>query len=268
MCRYTAFLGRTLSPASVRQYMNIIRIIHLDAALPNPLEMFHYHIQSILTGMKRSKGASQNYKHPLTPSHLIALRNKLQLNMAADAMFFAIVTTCFFGLLRIGNALPSSSPAEKSVIKAKDLKFTQKGTVLTICSSKTIQFNERIHSVVLPMLPSHPLCPVSALRNFISIAGLPSPTQPLFSIANQPAYTAQLFRKRLTSLVANIVDSPKDFSTHSLRRGGATWLLNAGAPFHLIKLLGDWKSDAVLKYLRPNVDDSHNVINSLASKSL
>ena len=218
--------------------------------------------------MKRSKGAAPSYKLPLTPSHLIKLRNKLNLNVAAEAMFFAIVTTCFFGLLRIGNALSSSSVTEKSVIKAKDLTFTKKGAVLTIRSSKTIQFSERIHSVVLPLLPLHPLCPVSALRNFINNAGLPPPNTPLFSIANQPAYTAQLFRKKLTSILSEVVDSPKDFSTHSLRRGGATWLLNAGAPIHLIKLLGDWKSDAVFKYLKPNLTDSQNAINTLATKSL
>ena len=35
---YAVFLARTLKPDSVRQYLNIVRLIHLESGLPNPLE--------------------------------------------------------------------------------------------------------------------------------------------------------------------------------------------------------------------------------------
>ena len=35
---YIAFLARTLKPSSISNYINIIRILHLDAGLPNPLQ--------------------------------------------------------------------------------------------------------------------------------------------------------------------------------------------------------------------------------------
>ena len=38
------------------------------------------------------------------------------------------------------------------------------------------------------------------------------------------------------------------FSGHSFRRGGATYCFNLGVSPELIKLLGDWKSDAYLLY--------------------
>ena len=218
--------------------------------------------------MKRVKGAAPHFKLPLSLSHLRALRAQLNLALPEDALFFAVLTACFFGLLRIGNALASSSHPSPSVVLAGDLSFLPKGASLTIRSSKTIQFRERLHSVVLPYLPNHPLCPVTALKNFFSVAGTPPPSSPLFSCPSSPAPSAQDFRMRLSRLLAAVGQTPEDFSTHSLRRGGATWLLNAGAPLHLIKILGDWRSDCVLRYLRPDPADSLNLLSDLAHNSL
>ena len=39
------------------------------------------------------------------------------------------------------------------------------------------------------------------------------------------------------------------YAGHSFRRGGASFAHQAGLPVDRIKLLGDWKSDAVLLYL-------------------
>ncbi|KAK7484746.1 hypothetical protein BaRGS_00024031 [Batillaria attramentaria] len=36
VARYAAFLARKLKPASVRQYLNIVRILHLESGLDNP----------------------------------------------------------------------------------------------------------------------------------------------------------------------------------------------------------------------------------------
>ena len=40
------------------------------------------------------------------------------------------------------------------------------------------------------------------------------------------------------------------YGAHSLRIGGATALAYSGAPEHVIKALGRWRSDAYLRYLR------------------
>ena len=41
----------------------------------------------------------------------------------------------------------------------------------------------------------------------------------------------------------------KGFSMHSLRRGGVTYLHKAEIPAQVIKLLGNWASDAYLRYI-------------------
>ena len=42
---------------------------------------------------------------------------------------------------------------------------------------------------------------------------------------------------------------PDLYGTHSFRRGGASFALEAGVPLDTISLLGDWKSDAMFLYL-------------------
>ena len=39
------------------------------------------------------------------------------------------------------------------------------------------------------------------------------------------------------------------YASHSFRRGEASFAFQSGVPVELIKMLGDWKSDAVLLYL-------------------
>ena len=42
LCMYAAFLAKRLRYSSVKQYLNIIRVLHLEWGLPNPLQdSFH-----------------------------------------------------------------------------------------------------------------------------------------------------------------------------------------------------------------------------------
>ena len=50
-------------------------------------------------------------------------------------------------------------------------------------------------------------------------------------------------------LAESIDLDPKDFSTHSLRRGGTTFIWLAGATKEEIQARGDWASDAYKVYL-------------------
>ena len=56
------------------------------------------------------------------------------------------------------------------------------------------------------------------------------------------------FVKAFKALVKVIGMNWDLYSGHSFRRGGATYCFNLGVDENLIKLLGDWKSDAYLVY--------------------
>ncbi len=50
-----------------------------------------------------------------------------------------------------------------------------------------------------------------------------------------------------------------DFSSHNFRCGGAIWAFHSNVPGELIKVHGDWASDAYLKYLHFSLDQRLNV---------
>jgi hypothetical protein len=74
----------------------------------------------------------------------------------------------------------------------------------------------------------------------------------------------QLFFKKCLDRVGQ--DSSL-FSYHSFRRGGATWAFRSGVPGELVKVHGDWVSEAYLKYLDFSLDQRLRVANGMV-KSL
>ena len=53
----------------------------------------------------------------------------------------------------------------------------------------------------------------------------------------------------MSAILSAIGPSAKDYACHFFRRGGASFAFYSGVPVELIKMLGDWHSDAVLLYL-------------------
>ena len=83
----------------------------------------------------------------------------------------------------------------------------------------------------------------------------PATPVPLFRYVQNSKWlplTQALFSRRLHE-VLQLLGFPSDkYSNHSFRRGGASFALNCGLPVDLIKLQGDWKSNACERYLEPS----------------
>ena len=62
---YVTFLSRSLNPSSLGGYLNVIRILHLNSGLPNPLES-NWEIQMIRRGITRRLGRPVKQKLPIT----------------------------------------------------------------------------------------------------------------------------------------------------------------------------------------------------------
>jgi len=58
-----------------------------------------------------------------------------------------------------------------------------------------------------------------------------------------------MYNSRIKSLISLTGRNPHCYSTHSFRRGGASFAFQCQVPGETIKLLGDWSSDAYLQYL-------------------
>ena len=141
-------------------------------------------------------------------------------------------------LLRVSHVV--SSP---HTLRAKDIKWTSEGVDISIRSSKTIQFKEKV--IVVPVIesPGSALCPCGFLKQYMANARL-DPDAPLFPYTYN-AFAARFKRAcREAGLVGN-------YTTHSLRRGAATFLASF-LPLHVVKTYGDWASWAVLLYVSDN----------------
>ena len=101
---YTVYLSRTLRPDSIRQYLNIIRIVHLEAGFPNPLEDF-YGLSQVLRGIKRLKGTPSVQKAPMTPAILCEMNSHIDTSIPFWATFWAACLTAFFCFCRKSTLL-------------------------------------------------------------------------------------------------------------------------------------------------------------------
>ena len=115
----------------------------------------------------------------------------------------------------------------------------------------------------IPLLRNHPLCPVSALIQAFRITKLADSNGPAFVVPTANSFEPMSpinFVKQLRGIL-NLSGLPaQDYSGHSFRRGSASWAIQNGIPGEVIKILGDWKSDAYLSYLSLN---SRAKINSI-----
>ena len=257
--RYAAYLARRLKPASIAKYLTVIRLLHIEAGLPNPLENL-WALQSLLKGIKRVKGSAVSRKFPITPAILLQMRSRLDLRAPRDAVFWAACLIAFFGLLCKSNILaPDNQPFDCQKHLARCHFFTHAwGLEVQFGWSKTIQFSERRLSVVLPALPSHPLCPVTAVANCFAKTFGASPLGPAFVVPTPLGFkplTYKAFLAQLRSLLTALSLPGASYGSHSFRRGGASFSLQAGLPGDVIQVLGDWRSQAFREYLEIPLDN-------------
>ena len=257
--RYIAFLSHRLSFSSVRQYLNVVRLVHLDCGLKNPLEQ-NWYVSSILKGVRRIKGDVTHQKLPITLEILREIFVRLNLNTSFDRSFWTACLVAFFSFFRKSNLLVQShilfNPSRH--LCASDVKFTSEGAILTVRWSKVIQFKEKTLHIPLPRIQNSPFCPSTALLALALESPLGPTPVPLIRYSSHGASNIPLTHKRFTTKLHSCLTEAgykaTSYSGHSFRRGGASWALQCGLPVELIKLQGDWNSNAYERYLQPSFD--------------
>ncbi len=250
--RYAAFLCRSLKFSSVKQYLNTIRLLHLEWDLPNPLQG-HFNLTCLLRGARRHLGDCLQPKRPITPELLKLIYSNLDLTSPIDANVWAISLIMFYGLLRKASVLPRSpTPTGDRHLCRQDVRFYPWGVVLVIRSTKTIQFQERQLEIPLPGMSGSMWCPVRALTRamlFTPTAPGPSPAFLLPGRSTPAAVTGRLFDHRIRETLSREGCDPAGIMPHSWRRGGAQFAFSLGLSSETIRMLGDWRSSAYLRYL-------------------
>ena len=264
MRRYAAHLGDTLkSVDSIKNYISEVRTLHLLMDFPPP-PCQEYLYQLTIKGMHRDKAHVVRQAALVTPELLAECAKWVN---AADGKELAAWTALLIGfyvMVRKSNLVPDSGATFNPMQQFTRGNFikTHYGYEARIYWAKTIQFHDRC--LVVPVLPNLDLriCPVFWLD--VLFGAVPaSVVDPAFGYVVKGQYVA-LSYAQLTAYLKNWAGrcgaDEASFSSHSLRRGGCQWAAQCGIPHHVIKLLGDWKSQAYLRYLNMTLQERYDAM--------
>ena len=268
--RYAAVLARTLKYHSVKQYLHIVKTLHSEWGLADPLAG-DYYLQCTVRGIQCNLGEAQNHKAPLTPELLIQILSKLDLNRLEDAAFWASLLLMFFAMLRVSNVLCKVTSCDHSRhLIPSDLHFHHKGMDLAVRSTKTIQFQGR--RLIYPFRKSTAdtvLCPIKAVVLYLALSPPLPPSGPLFvsSGSGQPL-TATTLATRLKTILKDLGITAGVISCHSARRGGACLAYKLQIPIDTIRLIGDWRSNCYMKYIEVESPLVGKALHNMVSNAL
>jgi len=254
---YVAYLSRSLLPQSIAPYLNFVGLIHKEVGLPNPL-LGNWTLNTVGSGLRRLRGTPPRPRLPITIDILKGLRACLNLGNSRHASFWAICLTSFFGLFRKFRLLPVSTrtfDASKQFTRS-DFSHTSSGYVITVRWSKTIQMGQRTLLIPLVPFPGSELCPVSAINNAFAFTGPHlqdhHKSQVFCYVSSSRTikiFTYKMFMEYMKIFLSRLGVDHAQYGTHSFRRGGASFALNAGVSLDTISIMGDWKSDVMFLYL-------------------
>jgi hypothetical protein len=187
--------------------MNVVRILHLEWNLPNPLANC-YQFKCVMRGIRRQLGDQPCRKLPITPELLKEMLSYLDMSSLRDAFLWAVMRLSFYGLLRIASVLCGSADGTHNRhVTRGDLLSSRQGVSVTVRTTKTIQFNQRPLTVPLPRVANGVLCPSQALALYLQLAGpISAPLRRqhrCFVVTREGTpLTAAEFNRRVKGLVA------------------------------------------------------------------
>jgi hypothetical protein len=229
MSLYSQFLSRSFkSVDSIRNYISGVKLLHLFLDKEYP-QFDSFHLKLVLKGLSRTKPHCPKQAQPINPKLLCDMFEIFNHKNSYDATFWCLFIHAFFLMFRKSNLVPDSVRSFNGVkqLCRKNFTFDKDSGILLVKIkwSKAIQFGERELAIPLLPIPDSPLCPVQAYLNMISLVGV-SQDSPAFSILKgkktQPVMYRQ-FQSVLKQTITLLGKHSDDYSTHSFRRGGATW---------------------------------------------
>ena len=241
------------SHKTVNNYLSALRRLHdlsgFDSAAFDDIK-----VKLTLKGLEKTKRHIPVRKLPITPDMLLKFCSHLDFRNSAHLALWAALLVGFFTFFRTANLCPTSRDTFSafSTLSRNDITFTSWGAEITVTWTKTRQSGDTALVVSIPRIPNSVLCTVRALNALFQAVDIPA-SAPAFSYLSTghrlDCITASIFRSSIQLLASRIGLEPRSCSGHSLRRGGATFAFQCGIPAELIKIQGDWRSDACLLYL-------------------
>lgn len=238
---YVAHLCKFMVSTSIANYVQGVIFAHkLKGILPPSVSSPA--VKMTLQGVKRVKPGGDRIRDPITIRHLSKFYSVLNCDLKLHHMLWACYLLLFRSLLRVSHVTESPH-----TLLAEDVKLTEGGLLIYVQSSKSSQFKGSPHIIPVACVSDVKLCAVCWLRSWLR-RRKPLPKEPVFSLCDGSPMSYNSFQKYLKQIVTK-AGITKRISSHSFRKGGATFLSSIGVPIQKIKERGNWSSDAVFKYL-------------------
>ena len=264
LCLYIQFLSRSLrSPQSVRSYVSGLKVLHKFLDLPFP-SYSDINVQLTFKGLDKSIAHIPHQAAPITPQILYHMFSILDFTDPVHLVFWTL-----FLFARKSQFIPNSTSQSSLVhlVKQSQVRFINGLLQVTFTWTKTRQSGGIPLIIPLVSIPESPLCPVTAYLSMV--AAIPAPSQsPAFVLPLKGKLVPivySVFHKVLRACISQIGGKPKDYSSHSFRRGGATYAFSTGVRGEMIQTQGDWVSDAYKRYLEFDYDTRVKVAQKMAT---
>ena len=181
VCLFSQFLSRSLTPASVRNYLRWFKFLDVPLGHDFPL-LRTFSIRITLRGMDRMALHFPMRAPPVTPSILFSL---IQLSCRVDSSPEYITFLCAFFLMgRISNIVPlctRSFDCRKHLCRG-DIVSAPHGLTVAFKWSKTNQTGIRHLLLPLVAMPNSPLCPVKMFHRMCALTPA-SPMSPAYVLS-------------------------------------------------------------------------------------
>ncbi len=232
--------------------------------------MQDFHVRLTLRALHKTLGYHAQSTQPVTPDILLDIYQHLSLSNTTHVAFWAATVVSFFGFLRKSNLVPPSAKTfdPSRHLARRDLQLSEDILTIRLRYTKTIQFGERQLTLPLVRVPGSPLCPVSAVSLMFQRVPAP-PSAPAFVFPCGRALwtlTHTSFVGYLRHFLQLAGHSPRKYSGHSFRKGGATFAATCSVPDHMIKFHGDWRSAAFERYITLPLSTRTSVTRAMAQK--
>lgn len=248
IARFLVHTGQNTRYVTVNNYMSALNSLHKFYGFDVDYRSY-YLIKLILKGLKSMDEGSSSARIPFTIQQLDLMYARMNHDYYNETCWLAVII-CVRTLLRKSNLLPSKTD-DPHVMMRSDVEFFPDYLVFTVYSSKTRSKNDEPLKIPVRRIANSKFCVYSRLlSHFGHLSG--SQDSPLLLKQTPSGVKPLMYHDVLKFLKGGAMSigiDPKRIGLHSLRKTGAMHLYAIGIPLNDIRLVGDWRSMAVLVYL-------------------
>ena len=266
ICAYLQFISRSLSSySSVINYLGAVKVLCnlLDLTYPKQ----DMDLKLTLKGLRRTMAKEVKQAQPITPNILLDMFSVIDIHDPGHITYWCAFLFLYFLMFRSSQLFPKTTNVSLlcKVLKRKDVTIVNDMCFVSVNWSKTIQYKQKKVTIPLRRLVGSPLCPVAAFELMCEL--VPASAESVAFGSTRGGYSPILygqFQKKLRKFLTAANYDAAAYSSHSFRRGAATWAFKNGVPEHMIKLYGDWSSDAYRRYLDVDLSQKVKVFDCMA----